>query len=438
MARFSSVVWTTVALTAMGCAAQDGNDFEEHQSAAYGETTLGDSAVVNAVAYMDDEVDEQNAASTARGTHKLKCYPAVLDNDGDGYATEAAIPTTYVTSTLYALRCPSGWIPGGGDCNDNDAAVHPNRLEVAHNVVDDNCNDESDEYEYVYSLTQLVRPTASSFEMGVKINDRETLERITNGETIYAKVEAGPLGSYPHTKTWSTLVRVRPFFLCDANVGPCFRAVAVPVAGLTPATVYRSRVNGFYVAAARGESPAEGSGYERIASAHNGRSDNWGWYFSTTTMNDEVQNARTSILLNAFVQHFYQQAGLVGLQGSKWENGTRYRASTYEAWCSEFYSWNADKVLSGIKYKNSVARLQRYFDDDLVDVDGWEDLEGADRADWLNLSDGGHSGMFLASAPDDWVWTLEGNAGNVVTIRRRHYDSAGLEQYGHIRSHHLD
>ena len=53
------------------------------------------------------------------------------DNDGDGYC-DAAIPTIGKP----ANTCPNG----GGDCNDDNKAVHPGAVEVCNDNVDNNCD----------------------------------------------------------------------------------------------------------------------------------------------------------------------------------------------------------------------------------------------------------------------------------------------------------
>ncbi|HYV94461.1 MAG TPA: MopE-related protein, partial [Chitinophagales bacterium] len=58
------------------------------------------------------------------------------DADGDTYGN--------VSSTTLACSAPSGYVSNSTDCNDANAAVHPNATEVC-NSIDDNCNGTTDE-----------------------------------------------------------------------------------------------------------------------------------------------------------------------------------------------------------------------------------------------------------------------------------------------------
>lgn len=62
--------------------------------------------------------------------------PLFEDADADGYGNEL----------LVAQGClpAAGWVDRGGDCNDDDAAIHEGRGELC-NGIDDNCNFAVDE-----------------------------------------------------------------------------------------------------------------------------------------------------------------------------------------------------------------------------------------------------------------------------------------------------
>ncbi len=77
---------------------------------------------------VDDDCDNQ----TDEGV-KITFY---ADADGDIYGNPS--------STTLACTAPSGYVSNNTDCNDGNAAVHPNATEVC-NSIDDNCNTQVDE-----------------------------------------------------------------------------------------------------------------------------------------------------------------------------------------------------------------------------------------------------------------------------------------------------
>ena len=415
---------------------------------------------------LEQGLSDQEAGVEKSVIYRLTCYrvaPAcpgcVGDADGDGYVSIGTnVQQTFELPISERLTCPDGWVAGHGDCDDSRSWVHPGRLEIARNDRDDNCNDAVDEYEYFYS-DQGHYNTGSYYYMLVKFNDTEMEKHARNGTALYARVEYGRLEDYPDTTT-TGYRRVYPFVVHHPDEGD-FWGAYVLVSGLSVGTVYRSRVKRFYVPYTASYAPVAPRAdtartdqrwtfpkYRPVYSGHNPLDDNWGWYYTTTTTGDGVGHARTEILLKAFEQHFNQLRGRVGLLGDTWINGTHYGASSNEYWCSEFYSWCADHGLSGIAGRDSVADLEDYFDhwgghDSLFSASGLPDLSGAERADWLRLSDGKHTGMFLAATANE-VWTIEGNAYNeelalshAVSIRRQPFQSLGITHYGHIDPWHL-
>jgi hypothetical protein len=65
----------------------------------------------------------------------LTTHTYYKDDDGDGYGT---------TATVQSCSAPPGYVDKSGDCNDNNADIHPGALELC-NDIDDNCNGAIDE-----------------------------------------------------------------------------------------------------------------------------------------------------------------------------------------------------------------------------------------------------------------------------------------------------
>jgi len=80
-----------------------------------------------------------NKNCNASDDSQLHCGEFCGDLDGDGYVTAA---TQNVWNPLQWLVC--GWIKQGGECNDNDAAIHPGATELCDGV-DNNCDGKVDE-----------------------------------------------------------------------------------------------------------------------------------------------------------------------------------------------------------------------------------------------------------------------------------------------------
>ena len=365
---------------------------------------------------------------------EINCYKKSLwDVDGDGYAAEGATAELISVDEDKTTKCPSGYVKSTGDCNDDNASVHPYRLELAFNDRDDNCNDKTDETEYFYdSLGYKVQN--NSFGIKVKINSLSVISAYAEGN-LYAKIVYQKLRDSYDRETDYVKVTSLSAETFDGGITyvPNSYNAYLTLSGLSRANVYRARVRFF-----RDANSASIGTKGHVASYQMVQEAGSVWYYSTTTDTDYVTSkARTKILTRAFRQYFDQQRGQVGQEGNVDPNGTRYGASYYEAWCTEFYSWSAKLALKDIGNVSSTTSMAIYFwnhyylnDSDIQDK--WA------RADWLAMdtNDDGkknHTGMVLAwDSRENKFWTIEGNTGNRVGIRTRGMDVVyGL---GHITS----
>ncbi len=244
---------------------------------------------------------------------------------------------------------------------------------------------------------------------------------------LYAKIVYQKLRNSYDQETGYIKITSLPTTVID---GGNARSVYLTLSGLSRANVYRARVRFF-----RDTNKSLIGTKNYVANYQMVQEAGSVWYFSTTTDTDyKTSKARTKILTMAFRQFFDQQRGQVGQEGKE-PNGTRYKASYSEYWCTEFYSWSAAGALKDISSVSSVTTMATYFwdhyyRDDADILDKWA------RADWLAMdtNDDGkknHTGMVLAwDSAENKFWTIEGNAGNRVNIQKRDLDLAyGL---GHI------
>lgn len=67
----------------------------------------------------------------------LGCQSFYLDQDGDGFGT--------AMDSLIACTAPNGYVSNKLDCDDENAAIRPDAIEIANNQIDDNCDGMIDE-----------------------------------------------------------------------------------------------------------------------------------------------------------------------------------------------------------------------------------------------------------------------------------------------------
>ena len=119
--------------------------------------------------------------AAARTKH---CYPAAnrwamgpggvwvlsegYDRDGDGYAkltaAEAIVPRFEME--VDGMHCPAGYVDQYGDCNDEPgvgANIHPRRMEIGYNAVDDNCSGVNNEPTMYYAAEGVMNSSFPSW-----------------------------------------------------------------------------------------------------------------------------------------------------------------------------------------------------------------------------------------------------------------------------------
>ena len=128
---------------------------------------------------------------------------------------------------------------------------------------------------------------------------------------------------------------------------------------------------------------------------------------------------------------------VVGYRGTEDVDGTRYGADRNEGFCTEFYVWLTKNWLTGVAGNDTWEDMIDSFKDDHAYYSPSEIPERAAPGDYLPIdsNDDGkknHSGMFLAyDTSTNLVWTLEGNVGNKVDVKKRALDTE-IKGLGHL------
>jgi len=350
---------------------------------------------------------------------EITCYENSVDRDGDGYASSLALSVVIFSDKKENEKenlCPSGYTRYGNDCNDFDSNIHPNQLETAFNGIDDNCNNEIDETEYIY-WSNGFKNKEKSFSIRTKINSIQ-VNRLKRRYKIFAKVKYRNVTELKFNQTSYIPVSIKKHYY--NGIGHYYGST-VNLKGLSKTSVYETKVEHYYRVG-------------RTLKKFN-ISDSESYYSTTTDQEKTLSQARTSILLLGFKQYFNQKRGRVGKMGSPWVNGTHYGAREDEAWCTEFYAWVSSIKFKGIKNIDNTRRMEKYFGGNFNRVYNLEDLSGAHRGDWLAYDWEGdgkkdHSAMLLGIRADGKIITLEGNVGHMVKIEKRSIDV--IYGYGHL------
>ena len=92
---------------------------------------------------IDEDLDGAGAACDCDDTPEtgasciLGCQSFYLDEDGDGFGT--------AMDSLVACTAPNGYVSNKLDCDDENAAIRPDAIEITDNQIDDNCDGRVDE-----------------------------------------------------------------------------------------------------------------------------------------------------------------------------------------------------------------------------------------------------------------------------------------------------
>ena len=142
-----------------------------------------DAAIHPGVAELPNGKDDNCNGQVDEG---LPVYTYFRDADGDGYGNE----DKWKESTGPA---PAGYVLLGGDCKDNNAAIHPGAVEIPGNKKDDNCNGEVDEVLITSTTRSAVQETvplvSTAFNVLVSpIPSRSTFNVYLKGGDLAEKV----------------------------------------------------------------------------------------------------------------------------------------------------------------------------------------------------------------------------------------------------------
>ena len=401
------------------------------------------------------------------GDRDVSCWKASeFDKDGDGYAVRDAHKddrVTFETSGSTALTCPAGWVKARGDCNDNNPSIFPRRHEVYGNNRDDNCDGRRDEPTFFYTINGY-GTTPTSFDMNVRVHEQDVVAAYQSPVlTLAYRLE------YQRLADTSALLTTGYRTVSTMNVNTWFAHTSATLNGLAQESVYRVRIQfyqkqrplviaprrGGFVTAVAGGSKTSTPTFTPSYSSYTPVGEPSAWYYSATSSIYELGRTRTAMVRRAFYETYLSGIGYSGYRGYGRADGTRYGADMGERWCSEFYSWVADRHLNGVGHRANVASVKSYF----TGRSAWETVTSpsdyvglAEPGDYIGMDTSGddkknHSAMFLAyDAATDRIWTVDGNtsgrteigdgfdnrrAGNEAFVRER---SPGVALgWGHIQ-----
>jgi putative metal-binding protein len=381
-----------------------------------------------------------------------RCYP---DGDGDHYGVGEA------ADVCVGLTCAdgaSGWAESAGDCNDADAAVHPDAVETPANGVDDDCDGAIDEaaVTFMEPIYWIIRPAAdgtaakSSLRLAVTLNQAAERDALWDG-TLRARVYYRTLeqSSAPYQVGALTTVQQTGCY------GVCGIVI---VDGLEAFTAYELRIDLYRVEVTSPPplplplpSPSPLVLISRIAPAAGCAGDsgsdvpcaNSAVYYAVTEPagEDPLPLLRYGVAITALHERDklpYEDLG-------NWNDSLQlhYQLASRDAhYSSEFYAWSGSWYLHDMNpckhgspsapptcgtaetspAENSVARLTTWFSaypGALVTAAGQVDFSHLRPGDWLAVDatpdspGGSRSRMFLAyDAVAGRYWFIEGDSAS--------------------------
>ena len=355
------------------------------------------------------------------GTYDIQCWKASLfDLDNDGYADMHAHSDdreSVVADAAERLNCPAGYVKARGDCDDNNAKVHPRQYEMFGNGIDDNCNGLVDEPQIRYFPNGAAN-TSAGFTMKYYVRDQAVLNAFQSPfYSLSYMIEYQELSNT--AQTFTTPVQELTNF---SNYGAHSR-FDVRLSGLKANTVYRARVQLYRTARFQLWDKRN----KRISAIPRSYpiGDVSEWYYTSTDGETKLERERTDVVLRGLYEYFLSEhQALTGYRGINYLDGTRYGADKGELWCSEFYSWAVGTQSFTMGHRSNISSLLSFFSAHFARVfsPSQNRLEKAERGDYLALDtnddgDTNHSAMFLAYDDAlDAMWTLEGNASGVNQV----------------------
>ncbi|MEO6166154.1 MAG: MopE-related protein [Chitinophagales bacterium] len=145
-------------------------------------------------------VDDDCDAQTDEGVLSFFYF----DGDNDTYGNPAI--------SVSACVAPAGYSAFNTDCNDANAAIHPNAIETCNNT-DDNCNGTTDEPSKIYNYTNNTSGTPSSFDLHSTANN---LTRVNGADVSTLCTTGYSSKNFPTPNSFNTSLPAIEFTITPA------------------------------------------------------------------------------------------------------------------------------------------------------------------------------------------------------------------------------